>query len=79
MVEWLTRSTCSGGGENSGERGLASPAKGNSDSLLGELHRGVHKLLRRQDGVGDGSAGRSTVAEGLGGRGLAAHGQTATS
>ena len=27
MVEWLTRSTCSGGGESSGERGLASPAK----------------------------------------------------
>ena len=27
MVEWITRSTYSGGGESSGERGLASPAK----------------------------------------------------
>ena len=27
MVEWITRSTYSGGVENSGERGLASPAK----------------------------------------------------
>jgi hypothetical protein len=39
----------------------------------------VHSLLRGLDGVGKGSTGRSTVAEGLGGRGLAAHGQTATS
>ena len=28
MVDWFTRSTYSGGGESSGERGLASPAKG---------------------------------------------------
>jgi hypothetical protein len=34
----------------------------NSDSLLGELHRGVHSLLLGLDGVGKGSAGRSTVA-----------------
>jgi hypothetical protein len=34
----------------------------NSDSLLGELHRGVHSLLRGLDGVGKGSVGRSTVA-----------------
>jgi hypothetical protein len=34
----------------------------NSDSLVGELHRGVHSLLRGSDGVGKGSAGRSTVA-----------------
>ena len=27
MVEWFTRSTYSGGGESSGERGLASPTK----------------------------------------------------
>jgi hypothetical protein len=32
------------------------------DSLRGELHQGTHSLLRRLDGVGDGSAGRSTVA-----------------
>jgi hypothetical protein len=34
----------------------------NSDSLLGELHRGVHSLLRGLDGVGRGSAGWYTVA-----------------
>jgi hypothetical protein len=34
----------------------------NSDSSLGELHRGVHSLLRGLDGVGKGSVGRSTVA-----------------
>jgi hypothetical protein len=32
------------------------------DSLLGELHRGMHGLLRGSDAVGRGSAGRSTVA-----------------
>jgi hypothetical protein len=34
----------------------------NSDSSLGELHRGVHSPLRGLDGVGKGSVGRSTVA-----------------
>jgi hypothetical protein len=34
----------------------------NSDSSLGELHRGVHSLLRGLNGVGKGSVGRSTVA-----------------
>jgi hypothetical protein len=32
------------------------------DSLLGELHRGMHCLLRESDAAGGGSAGRSTVA-----------------
>jgi hypothetical protein len=40
--------------------GFSSEA--NSDSLLGELHRGVHSLLRGLDGAGKGSVGRSTVA-----------------
>ena len=48
----------------------------NSDSSLGELHRGVHSLLRGSDGVGKGSVGRSTVARGSGGHGHAVHGQT---
>jgi hypothetical protein len=39
-----------------------SSGEANSDSLLGELHRGVHSLLRGLDGVGKGSVGRSTVA-----------------
>jgi hypothetical protein len=44
--------------------------------LAQELHRGVHTLLRRLDGVGKGPVGRSTVAGGSGGRGHAVHGQT---
>jgi hypothetical protein len=36
----------------------------------------VLSLLRGSDGVGKGSAGRSTVAGGSGGRGHAVHGQT---
>jgi hypothetical protein len=54
--------------------GLSGEA--NSDSSLGELHRGVHSLLRVLDEVGKGPAGRSTVAGGSGGRGHAVHGQT---
>jgi hypothetical protein len=54
--------------------GLSGEA--NSDSSLGELHRGVLSLLRGSDGVGKGSVGRSTVAGGSGGRGHAVHGQT---
>jgi hypothetical protein len=54
--------------------GLSDEA--NSDSSLGELHRGVHSLLRGSDGVGKGSVGRSTVAGRSGGRGHAVHGQT---
>jgi hypothetical protein len=54
--------------------GLSGEA--NFDSLLGELHRGVLSLLRGSDGVGKGSASRSTVAGGSGGRGYAVHGRT---
>jgi hypothetical protein len=54
--------------------GLSGEA--NFDSSLGELHRGVHSLLRGLDGAGKGSAGRSTVARGSGGRGHVVHGQT---
>jgi hypothetical protein len=54
--------------------GLSGEA--NFDSSLGELHRGVHSLLRGLDGAGKGSAGRSTVAGGSGSRGHAVHGQT---
>jgi hypothetical protein len=48
----------------------------NSDSLLGELHRGVHSLLRGLDGVGRGSAGRSTVAGDRAATGTPCTGQT---
>jgi hypothetical protein len=40
--------------------GFSSEAK--SDSLLGELHRGMHGLFRGSGVAGKGSAGRSTVA-----------------
>jgi hypothetical protein len=40
--------------------GFSGEAK--SDSLLGELHRGMHILLRGSGAAGRGSAGRSTVA-----------------
>jgi hypothetical protein len=40
--------------------GFSGEAK--SDSLLGELHRGMHGLLRGSGADGRGSAGRSTVA-----------------
>jgi hypothetical protein len=62
------------GGVQRSWTGLSGEA--NSDSSLGELHRGVHSLRRGSDGVGKGSAGRSTVAGGSGGRGHAVHGQT---
>jgi hypothetical protein len=57
--------------------GLSGEA--NFDSSLGELHRGVHSLLRGLDGAGKGSAGQSTVVGGSGGRGHAVHGQTRVS
>jgi hypothetical protein len=40
--------------------GFSSEAK--SDSLLGELHQGMHGLFRGSGEAGKGSAGRSTVA-----------------
>jgi hypothetical protein len=57
--------------------GLSGEA--NSDSSLGELHRGVLSPLRRSDGVGKGLVGRSTVAGRSGSRGHAVHGQTPVS
>jgi hypothetical protein len=40
--------------------GFSSEAK--SDSLLGELYRGMHGLLRGSGAAGRGFAGRSTMA-----------------
>jgi hypothetical protein len=39
--------------------GFSGEAK--SDSLLGELHRGMHDLFQGSDAAGKGSAGRSMV------------------
>ena len=77
MVEWITRSTYSDGVESSGERGLASPAKQTPIPRSGSFTEVCTVFFRGLDGVGNGSIGRSTVTEGLGGRGHAAHGQTA--
>jgi hypothetical protein len=53
-----------------------SSGEANSDSLVGELHRGVHSLLRGLDGVGKGSVGRSTVAGARAAAGTPCTGQT---
>jgi hypothetical protein len=74
MVEWITWPTYSGGVESSGERGLASPAKQTPIPRSGSFTEGCTVFS-----VGNGSIGRSTVTEGLGGRGHAAHGQTTAS
>ena len=47
-----------------------------SDSLLGELHRGMHGLLQGSDAAGRGSAGRSTVAGDRAAAGTPSAGQT---
>jgi hypothetical protein len=75
MVEWITRSTYSGGVESSGDRGLASPAKQASIprsgsftelcTLVSEAWMGLGKLDWPVYG-----------GSGSGGRGHTAHGQT---
>jgi hypothetical protein len=60
MEQRITRSTFTGGRANSGDRGLSGEA--NSDSSLGELHRGVHSLFQGSGVAGKGSIGQSTVA-----------------
>jgi hypothetical protein len=54
--------------------GFSGEAK--SDSLLGELHRGMHGLFRGSGVTGKGSAGRSTVAGDRVAAGTLAAGQT---
>jgi hypothetical protein len=77
MVEWITRSMYSGGVESSGERGLASPAKQTPIPRSGSFTEVCTVFSEGWTGWGMGSIGRSMVAEGLGGCGRAAHGQTA--
>jgi hypothetical protein len=50
--------------------------EGKSDSLLGELHRGVHSLLQGSGVAGKGSVGRSTVAGAQVAEGTPCAGQT---
>jgi hypothetical protein len=48
----------------------------NSDSLLGELHRGMHSLFQGSGAAGKGSVGRSTVAGARVAAGMPCTGQT---
>jgi hypothetical protein len=54
--------------------GFSGEAK--SDSLLRELHRGVHSLFRGLGAAGKGSVGRSTVAGARVAAGMPCTGQT---
>jgi hypothetical protein len=78
MVQWITRSTHSGGVANSGDRGLASPAKQTSIPRSGSFTE-VCSL------VSEGWMGWERLGwpvyggRGSGGRGHAVHGQTTVS
>jgi hypothetical protein len=52
MVDWFTRSTYSGGGESSGERGLASPAKGTPIPCSGSLTEVCTSFSEGRTGLG---------------------------
>jgi hypothetical protein len=49
MVQWITRSTCSGGVTNSGERDLTFPVGLVLGSSLGKLHSLLRKLYAGLD------------------------------
>ena len=76
MVEWITRSTYSGGVENYGHRGLASPAKQASIPRSGSFTKVC--LLASEGWMGWEKLDWPVYGgSGSGGRGHAAHGQTA--
>jgi hypothetical protein len=78
MVEWITRSTYSGGVVNSGDRGLASPAKQASIPRSGSFTELC--TLVSEGWTGLGKAGLAGLRRsGSGGREHATHGQTAVS
>jgi hypothetical protein len=52
VVEWFTRSTYSGGGESSGERGLASPAKETPIPCSGSLTEVCTSFSEDRTGLG---------------------------
>jgi hypothetical protein len=62
MVEWITRSTYSARGCELRRPWTGLSGEAGFDSLLWELHWGVHTRLRGLDRVGKGWAGRSMAA-----------------
>jgi hypothetical protein len=62
MEQRITRSTFTGGRREVRRPWTGFFGEANSDSLLGELHRGMHNLFQGSGVAGKGSVGRSTVA-----------------
>jgi hypothetical protein len=61
MVQWITRSTCSGGVTNSGERDLTVPVGLVLGSSLGKLHDLPRKLSAGSDRAEVGRNGLATA------------------
>jgi hypothetical protein len=61
MVQWITRSTCSGRVTNSGERDLTIPVGLGIDSSLGKLHGLLRKLSTGSDQAEVGGNGLATA------------------
>ena len=69
IVQWLTRSTCSGGVMNSGERDYTVPvglvlgsSSGKLHGLLGKLSEGLDRAKVGRKGFGHGGCTRSALA-----------------
>jgi hypothetical protein len=69
MVQWITRSTCSGGVTNSGERDLTVPVGLVLGSSLGKLHGLPRKLSTGSDRADVGENGLATAGGSGGSRG----------
>ena len=61
IVQWITRSTCSGGFTNSGERDLTAPVGLVLGSSLGKLHGLSGKLSEGSDRAEVGRIGLVTM------------------
>jgi hypothetical protein len=61
MVQWITRSTCSGGVTNSGEHDLTVPVGLVLGSSLGKLHGFPRKLSAGSDRAEVGGNGLATA------------------
>ena len=61
MVQWFTRSTCSGGVTNSGERDRTVPVGLVLGSSMGKLHDLSRKLSKGSDRAEVGGSGFATV------------------